>query len=93
MTSSHTIMAVARTKLHGPPFCQIHTLRKEIIRNSREHASDQLTMHIRQAKISAGVVERESLVIQTKTVHKRGLQIINVNRILCDVKSEIIRRA
>ena len=50
-------------------------------------------MHIRQAEISAGVVKRESLVIQPKTVHQRGLQVVDVDRILSDMESEVIRRA
>ena len=49
-------------------------------------------MHIRQPEIATGVMERESLVIQPKAVHQRSLQVIDVNRILRDVKSEIVRR-
>ena len=50
-------------------------------------------MYIRQPEISTSMVERQSLVIQPKAMHQRSLKVVNMNRMLCDVKSEVIRRA
>ena len=47
-------------------------------------------MHIRQAKIAAGVVVGEAFVIEAETVQDRRLKVVDVNGILDDVESEVV---
>src|SRR5438067_9501613 len=47
-------------------------------------------MDVREAKIAAGVMERESLMIEAEQMQNRGLQIVNVNRLLDDVKPQLV---
>jgi len=47
-------------------------------------------MNIGQAKISAGISERQFLVIKTKTMQHRRMQIMNTGRLVDSLKSDVI---
>ena len=47
-------------------------------------------MNIGQAKISAGISERQFLVIKTKTMQHRGMQIMNTGRLVDSLKANVI---
>ena len=48
-------------------------------------------MHIGQPEIAARVMIRELLVIKAEAVQDGCLKIVNVNRILHDMESKVIR--
>jgi len=58
-----------------------------------ENLSDQLSVYVSEAVVAASVVECQPLVIQAKQVKNRRLQVVNVHRPICDVKSKFIGRA
>jgi hypothetical protein len=47
-----------------------------------EYLVDHFAMNIGQAKIPAGVSERQFLVIETKTMQHRRMQIMNTGRFI-----------
>ena len=50
-------------------------------------------MDIGQAKVSAGISERKLLVIKTKTMQHRRMQIMNTGRLVDSLKSNVISRS
>ncbi len=47
-------------------------------------------MNIGQAKISAGISERQFLMIETKAMQHRCMQIMNTGRLIDSLKSNVI---
>ena len=58
-----------------------------------ENLSDQLSVYVSEAVVAASVVECQPLVIQTKQVKNRRLQVVNVHRAIGDVKAKFISGA
>ena len=57
---------------------------------SGEDLSDDLAADVCQAEIAARVAEGQALVIQAQEVQDRGLQIVDVDRVFDDVKTQIV---
>ena len=47
-------------------------------------------MNVGQAEISPGVAVCQALVVQAELVQDRGLQIVDVDRVLDDVKAQFV---
>ena len=60
---------------------------------SGEDFSDDLAADIRQSEIPAGMAKRQSLMIQPQERKDRRLQVVNVDGVFDDMKSEIVGRA
>lgn len=56
----------------------------------RQNITDNISMHIRQTEVAAGVVKGEAFMIQTQTVQYRRLKVMYVNRIFRNMKSKIV---
>src|SRR5260221_2615241 len=50
-------------------------------------------MNIGKAEVAPGMMERELFMIEAEQVQDRGLEVVNVDGILDDVKAELVRRA
>ncbi len=50
-------------------------------------------MDIGQAHVAAAVAERQALIIQTKHVQDRGVQVVHRDRVFNGVHSELVCRA
>ena len=48
---------------------------------------------VREPVVTAAVAVREPLVIEAHQVQNRGVQVVNVNRILDCLEAEVVRRA
>lgn len=82
------------------PLCEIFhklakTLPHEVRRPPRATLCQQgfhyVSVHIRQAVIAAFMAEREPFMIHPHRVQKRGMQIVNVDRIPDNIVAEIVR--
>ena len=47
-------------------------------------------MHVGQAEVAAGVAEGEAFVVEAEQVQDRGLQVVDVDRVLDDVEAEVV---
>src|SRR4051794_20558779 len=56
----------------------------------RQHTFDDFPVHIREAVLPALVAEGEFLVVDAEEVQERRLVIVDVDRILGDVPSEVV---
>ena len=65
---------------------------RSITRNdeSCENLFDNLTMNISQAMVTALILERQPLVVDSQTVQQSRVQIVDVDRVLDDVVAVII---
>src|SRR3954471_18786735 len=50
-------------------------------RCSRQDVGDHVAVNVRQAEVTAAVVERESLVVETEQVQDRGVPVVDVHRL------------
>ena len=57
---------------------------------SRQNLVDHSTMHVGQSEVAAGLMKGEPFVIQAEQVQDRGLQVMDVDRILGDVEAEFV---
>src|SRR5437879_12373901 len=62
-------------------------------RPSCEDFAGDFSMHVREAKFAALIFESQALVIETEEMKDGGVEIVNVNRLLRDVESEIVGAA
>ena len=59
----------------------------------REQFCHDFAADVRQAEIAAEVAICQPLVIESKAVENRGLQVVNVDAISCDFQAEVVRFA
>lgn len=57
---------------------------------SSDQVANDPAMHIRQAKVAAGISIRESFVIETHQVQHGGMQIMNVDLVLDGLEAELV---
>ena len=46
-------------------------------------------MHVGQSKVATGVVEGKAAVVQTHQMQDRGVEVVNVNRVMDDVVGKL----
>ena len=56
----------------------------------RKNVMYDMAMNVGQSKISSLKPVRQSFVIDSQQMHDRGLEVVHVNRILCNVKANRI---
>ena len=52
-----------------------------------------MTVNIGQSEVTTGMVVSKSFMVEAKAVQNCGLQVVDVDRILDNVKSEVVRPA
>ena len=57
---------------------------------SRQHVLDHIAMHVGQAEIATLEAIGQLLVIDAQAVQDRGVQVVNVDRLVGDVVAEIV---
>ena len=57
----------------------------------RKNAIGHVSLYIGQAKVAAAVTESKSFVIQSHQVQDRGVQIVDMDRVLDSPKSKVVR--
>src|SRR5678816_680787 len=80
-SSAHCSASASLRRVANP----CHFLRQNVLHN--------LPVHIREPIVTALETEGQLLVIESKQVHDRRLQIMDVNFVLDDGKSEFVRLA
>ena len=78
--------AASRFLKHQPRSPKLHN----IATNSGQDSLDHLPMHVGQAEVAAGVVEGELLVVEAEQVKDRGLEVVDVDRVLGDVEAQVV---
>src|SRR5262249_55005141 len=70
-----------------------HHRRRDDPQDSSENSLHDMTMHIGQAIVPALVLEGQSSVIDAQEMQDGGLEVMDVNRVLGDVVTEVIGSA
>ena len=51
---------------------------------------NNMTMHIRQTEVAAGVAECEAFVVEAQQMQNRGMQVVHVNSLFDRIPAEFI---
>src|SRR5206468_11545840 len=81
----------------GQPCCSSGMCGRFWHSDLREPSRDQLgnhsSMHVGQTEVAAGVAVRQALVIEAEQVQHGGVQVVNVDRVLDRLKTELVGRS
>ena len=61
--------------------------------SSRQEVADHLAFHVGEAEVAAGVAEGQPGVVQAHEVKDRGVEVVDVDRVLGDVDAVLVGRA
>lgn len=51
---------------------------------------NNMTMHVRQAEVTAGVAECKSFVVEAQQMQDRGMQVVHVNSLFDRIPAEFV---